>query len=350
MTTSHSNCSHDHHVSLKSEIDPVCGMKVDPMAAKGGSSFYQGQKYYFCNPKCKTKFDADPESILKPKAAAKPQPLDVEYTCPMHPEVRQIGPGSCPFCGMALEPLMFSLDHKEDQSEYFSMRKRLWISTLLSGPLLFITMGGRHLIESVSGPSFSSYLEVALATPVVLWGALPFFERFWQSLKNKSPNMFTLIGLGVGVAYGFSLVAILFPEIFPSSFKDPMTGQVGLYFEPAAVIVTLVLLGQVLELKARGQTGAAIKALLGLTPKTARRINNDETEEEIQIRLFNVLPLRTNIIGKNICIDTCALISNFLEDKKISIPLKNYKEGDNQYNLWNRFFKLDKQHFQCHTV
>lgn len=184
MTTSHSNCSHDrhehhshdHYASVKSEaIDPVCGMKVDPASAKGGSTSYKGQNYYFCNPKCKTKFDADPESFLKPKAQDKPQPQDVEYTCPMHPEIRQIGPGSCPICGMALEPLMASLDQGEDQTEYLSMRKRLWISTLLSVPLLFITMGGRHLIDSALGQSFLNYLELALATPVVLWGALPFF-------------------------------------------------------------------------------------------------------------------------------------------------------------------------------
>ncbi len=338
MATSNANCSHDghehhshdHHASVKSEaVDPVCGMKVDPASAKGGLSSYKGQNYYFCNPKCKTKFDADPESFLKPKTQAKPQPQDVEYTCPMHLEVRQIGPGSCPICGMALEPLMASLDHEEDQTEYLSMRKRLWVSTFLSVPLLFITMGGRHLIDSASGQSFLGYLELALATPVVLWGALPFFERFWQSLKNKSPNMFTLIGLGVGVAYGFSLAGIIFPEIFPSSFRDPMTGQVGLYFEPAAVIVTLVLLGQVLELKARGQTGAAIKALLGLAPKTARRIKDDESEEEIEIDAISIGDKLRVRPGEKIPVDGVVFLGASAVDESMvtgeSIPLEKSK-------------------------
>lgn len=270
------------------QIDPVCGMTVDPATAKGGSSTYKGANYFFCNPKCRTKFDANPESYLNPKPQDKPQPQNVEYTCPMHPEVRQIGPGSCPICGMALEPLMMSLDHEEDKSEYFDMRRRFWISTALSLPLLLLTMGGRHLFAAAHIQSSFGFVELLLATPVVLWGGWPFFVRFWQSIQNRSPNMFTLIGLGVGVAYGFSIVAIFFPHLFPESFKDPMTGNVGLYFEPAAIIVTLVLLGQVLELRARSQTGAAIKALLGLAPKTARRIKSDGTEEEIAIELIAI--------------------------------------------------------------
>lgn len=284
--------SHAQHRAPSSgvdaQIDPVCGMKVDPATAKGGSSAFKGTDYFFCNPKCKTKFDANPEAYLNPKAQDKPQPQNVEYTCPMHPEIRKIGPGSCPICGMALEPLMMSLDHEEDKSEYFDMRRRFWISTVLSIPLLFMTMGGRHLFGSENVQASLSYLEMLLATPVVLWGGWPFFVRFGQSIKNRSPNMFTLIGLGVGVAYGFSIVAIFFPHLFPESFKDPMTGHVGLYFEPAAVIVTLVLLGQVLELRARSQTGEAIKALLGLAPKTARRIKGDGSEEEIEIGAISV--------------------------------------------------------------
>jgi P-type Cu+ transporter len=297
MSDQHSGSTHDHsghdhqakHSSHTTEqIDPVCGMKVNPSTAKGGSSAYKEKKYFFCSPKCKTKFDSNPEPYLAPNLQNKTQPQNVEYTCPMHPEIRQIGPGSCPICGMALEPLLISLEHEEDKTEYFDMRRRFWICTALSIPLLFITMGGRHLFESGSIQSVLNYLEVLLATPVVLWGGWPFFERFWQSLKNRSPNMFTLIGLGVGVAYGFSLVALFFPHLFPESFKDPMTGQLGLYFEPAAVIVTLVLLGQVLELKARGQTGEAIKALLGLAPKTARRIKSDGSDEEIEIEAISV--------------------------------------------------------------
>nr|BFD59413.1 copper-translocating P-type ATPase [Bdellovibrio sp. CKG001] len=216
------------------------------------------------------------------------QATDVEYTCPMHPEIRQMGPGSCPICGMALEPLVISLDQEEDRSEYLDMRKRFWVSTLLSAPLLFLTMGGRTFIHSEEIHSFVKWAELTLATPVVLWGGWPFFVKFWLSLKNKSMNMFTLIGLGVGVAYLYSLVAVLIPNVFPASFKDSMTGEVGLYFEAAAVIVTLVLLGQVLELRARGQTSAAIKSLLGLAPKTARKINPDGSEVDIPVEHIHV--------------------------------------------------------------
>lgn len=288
-TKNHSCChagNHDHRSEPKAgseHIDPVCGMKVKPETAKG-NSLYKGTTYYFCSVKCKTKFDADPSAYLdKKEEREKDLPKDVEYTCPMHPEIKQIGPGTCPICGMALEPTTVSLDQEEDRSEYLDMRKRFWISTALSLPLLMISMGGRHLISSHLMQSWMSYLEFALATPVVLWAGFPFFERFWQSLKNKSPNMFTLIGLGVAVAYLFSLVALFLPDLFPTSFRDPHTGQVGLYFEAAAVIVTLVLLGQVLELKARGQTSAAIRALLGLAPKTARIVREDGSEEEVSI-------------------------------------------------------------------
>lgn len=263
----------------KEKIDPVCGMKVEPESAKGKSE-YKGMNYYFCSVKCKTRFDESPATFLNP-APNKIESKDVEYTCPMHPEIRQMGPGNCPICGMALEPVTISLDHQEDHSEYLDMRRRFWVSTFLTLPLLFLTMGGRHFVTALNVHAFLGYIELLLASPVVLWGGWPFFERFWQSLKNKSPNMFTLIGLGVGVAYLFSVFALLFPHLFPASFHDSMTGQVALYFEPAAVIVALVLLGQVLELRARSQTGAAIKALLGLSPKTARRINGDGTEEEI---------------------------------------------------------------------
>ncbi|MBK9324238.1 MAG: heavy metal translocating P-type ATPase [Bdellovibrionaceae bacterium] len=340
MTNQHSGCSthnHDghHHANHSShdseQIDPVCGMKVNPATAKGGSSSYNGKEYFFCNPKCKTKFDANPESYLDPKLKNKAQPQNVEYTCPMHPEVRQIGPGSCPICGMALEPLMVSLDHEEDKTEYFDMQRRFWISTALSLPLLFITMGGRHLIESASIHAALSYVELLLATPVVLWGGWPFFERFWQSLKNKSPNMFTLIGLGVGVAYGFSIVAILFPQLFPDSFKDPMTGLVGLYFEPAAVIVTLVLLGQVLELKARSQTGAAIKALLGLAPKTARRIKSDGSDEEIEIDVISIGDTLRVRPGEKIPVDGVVVSGTSAVDESMvtgeSIPSEKVPES-----------------------
>lgn len=214
-----------------------------------------------------------------------PLPLvatDTEYTCPMHPQIRKTSPGSCPICGMALEPVIITA-RADDNSEYLLMRRRFWISTILSVPLLFITMGGRHLMHSQGLLAQLKWFEVIFASPVVLWGGWPFFEKFWQAFIQKSLNMFTLIGLGVAVAYGYSLFAVFFPGWFPKSFQDSMTGEVGLYFEAAAVIVTLVLLGQVLELKARGQTSAAIKALLGLAPKMARRIRADGTEEDIPL-------------------------------------------------------------------
>ena len=210
------------------------------------------------------------------------------YTCPMHPEVRQVGPGSCPKCGMDLEPAEITADSSENNHEYKSMLKRFWVSAILSAPILAIAMGGRHLLHTENLSKVFTLFEFLLATPVVLWGALPFFQRFWQSLRNRSPNMFTLIGLGVGVAYIYSVVAALFPSLFPDSFRDPATGEVGLYFEAAGIIVTLVLLGQVLELKARSQTSAAIKALLGLAPKTARRINDDGSEEDVPLEHIHV--------------------------------------------------------------
>jgi Cu+-exporting ATPase len=285
-THDHSHCEHPASEQVQ---DPVCGMSVDPRTAKGGHSVYRHHDYYFCNPKCKTKFDADPEKYLQPKSIKVADlPRDVEYTCPMHPEIRQMGPGSCPICGMALEPVAISLDHEEDQSEYLSMKKRFTVGVILSVPLLFLTMGGRELFHSEAVMKAFPWIELLLATPVVLWGGWPFFERFWQSIQNKSLNMFTLIGLGVSVAYIYSLVGVLFPQIFPPSFRDPMTGGVGLYFEAASVIVTLVLLGQVLELKARGQTSAAIKSLLGLAPKTARQIQSDGSEIDVALGTIHV--------------------------------------------------------------
>lgn len=208
---------------------------------------------------------------------------NAEYTCPMHPQVRQMGPGNCPICGMALEPVEIKLEMNEDDSEYRSMRLRFIVCAFLSLPLLFITMGGRHVLGTVISLHSLKWMEFVIATPVVLWGAWPFFVKFKESLMNRHLNMFTLIGLGTGVAYLYSVVAVFFPGLFPESFNDPMTGEIGLYFEAAAVITTLILLGQVMELKARGQTSAAIKSLLGLSAKTARKLNADGTEEDIPL-------------------------------------------------------------------
>jgi Cu+-exporting ATPase len=270
-------------------VDPVCGMTVDPQHA-AGSSAYQGKTYYFCSKGCVGKFEANPEKYLHPDAQPEPMETEaasagIEYTCPMHPEVRQIGPGSCPKCGMALEPAMFTLANVDEVNpEYLDMRHRFWISAALTAPLLVLMYLGVH----------SRWVEFALATPVVLWAGWPLLARGWESIANRSLNMFTLIATGVGAAYLYSLVATLMPNIFPAGFREH-NGEVAVYFEPAAVIVTLVLLGQVLELRARGQTSTAIKSLLGLAPKTARRIQANKNEEDVpleQVRIGDRLVVR----------------------------------------------------------
>jgi Cu+-exporting ATPase len=263
-------------------LDPVCGMTVDPEHA-AGSSAYQGKTYYFCSKGCAARFETNPEKYLHP--GAPPEPMDaeitaagVEYTCPMHPEVRQLGPGSCPKCGMALEPVTFTAANADEVNpEYIDMRRRFWLSTALTAPLLILMYLGAH----------SRWVEFALATPVVLWAGWPLLERGWASIVNMSLNMFTLIAAGVGIAYLYSLAATLAPNIFPAGFREA-NGDVAAYFEPAAVIVTLVLLGQVLELRARGQTSTAIKSLLGLAPKTARRILASGGEEDIPLEQVKI--------------------------------------------------------------
>lgn len=294
--------NHDHHC-----VDPVCGMSVDPENAKGGTSEFLGEDYFFCNPRCKVKFDLDPSKYISQKTETQPGLQDVEFTCPMHPEVKNIGPGVCPICGMALEPTTASADQEQDLSEYLDMRRRLVISAIFAGPLLMISMGARHFIEFRDSQVFMNYLELILSSPVVLWGAWPFFKRFWSSLRSKNLNMFTLIGLGVSVAYIYSLIAVFLPEIFPKTMSGYHGGGVALYFEPAAVIVTLVLLGQVLELRARSQTGAAIKALLGLSPKRARKLVEGGEFVEVfleEVRVGDKLQVRP---GEKIPVDALVL-------------------------------------------
>jgi Cu+-exporting ATPase len=265
--------------------DPVCGMTVDPEKA-AASKEYRDQTYYFCSDKCRDRFIDDPEGWISGEAKRKEEeegPKGAIYTCPMHPEVRQEGPGSCPECGMELEPEMPS-EEEEESEELRSMRRRFWVSLPLSLAVLVLAMGpmiglpiGRWLSHRTA-----DLTELVLATPVVLWGGWPFFVRGVRSVITWKLNMFTLIGLGVSVAWLYSLAAALLPGIFPPSFRGP-EGQVDVYFEAAAVIVTLVLLGQYLEQKARSQTGAAIRALLGMAPKTARRINDDGSEEDVPL-------------------------------------------------------------------
>jgi P-type Cu+ transporter len=324
--------------------DPVCNMDVDPATARG-SSEYKGQTYYFCSPGCVKRFNADPEKYLAPRPAAaglpksqmvqiggiipapaaappsaKPKqdqsagkgtvtfvcPMDpevreakpgacpkcgmalepetVEYTCPMHPEIVRNGPGNCPICGMALEPRVAAGAHEEDDSELRNMQRRFWVGVALSIPLLAISMGGMAAGSPLHNlpAGWMEWLQLLLATPVVLWGGWPFFQRGWASIINRHLNMFTLIAMGTGAAYLFSVIATLAPGIFPQSFLGH-GGRPEVYFESAAIIVTLVLLGQVLELRARRQTSSAIKALLDLNPKIARRVRADGSDEEISL-------------------------------------------------------------------
>jgi len=321
--------------------DPVCNMDVDPARA-AGSSEYKGQVYYFCSPGCVKRFNADPEKYLAPKPPAAPapnsqivqiggimppkavtqsasqqqqtgkgtvtyicpmdpevrerkpgacpkcgmalEPETVEYTCPMHPEIVRSGPGNCPICGMALEPRISATAHEEDDSELRSMQRRFWVGVVLSIPLLAISMGGMAAGSPLHNlpAGWMEWLQLFLATPAVLWGGWPFFQRGWASLVNHHLNMFTLIAMGTGTAYLFSVIATLAPGIFPTSFLGH-SGRPEVYFESAAIIVTLVLLGQVLELRARRQTSSAIKALLDLNPKTARRLRSDGSDEEISL-------------------------------------------------------------------
>jgi len=325
-------------------IDPVCNMTIEDENAAGVSE-YNGKTYYFCSTHCKGKFDKDPEAYVGERAkeavsTSTQAPKGTKYTCPMDPEVVQDKPGACPKCGMALEPLVPTiaiartewtcpmhpevvsdaagscpicgmaleprtvLPVEEENPELVDMRRRFKAGLILTIPLIIIAMRGMIPMINIEGilpPTFLNLVELLLATPVVLWGGWPFFVRGWQSVISRNLNMFTLIALGVGVAYIYSVVAVLLPGIFPVSFRKE-GGEVGVYFEAAAVIVILVLLGQVLELKARSKTGAAIKALLGLAPKTARRIKNG-TEEDVSlehVKIDDILRVRP---GEKIPVD-----------------------------------------------
>ena len=309
-------------------IDPVCGMKIDPAKAEATVE-RQGVNHHFCSQSCATQFRADPVKYLQShpsaqKGATFPQnkteyicPMDpevhkdgpgpcpkcgmalepavvaassegIQYTCPMHLQIVRDEPGNCPICGMALEPMMVTVN--EENPELDSMTRRFWISAALTLPLLAIMVSDflpNHPLQSLLKGQLLGWFELAIATPVVLWGGWPFFQRGWASLISRNLNMFTLISIGSGSAYLYSVVAVFMPQLFPASFRD-MSGQLGLYFEAAAVITVLVLLGQVLELKARSQTGSAIKALLGLAPKTARRISASGAEQDVDLNEIQV--------------------------------------------------------------
>ena len=260
--------------------DPVCGMRVDPITAKQHAS-HNGTDYYFCGETCRAKFIADPAKYLgKSETDAAPSPAsDVIYTCPMHPQIRQKGPGHCPICGMTLEPLIANAETGSSR-DLLDMTRRFWIALVLAAPVFVLEMGG-HLMFFPISESLSNWIQFVLATPVVLWAGWPFFVRGWQSILNRRLNMFTLIAMGIGIAWLYSVIATLAPQIFPAAFR--MNGSVAVYFEAAAVITVLVLLGQMLELRAREHTSGAIRALLDLAPKIARRLKEDGSEEDVSI-------------------------------------------------------------------
>jgi Cu+-exporting ATPase len=281
--TSHLEHNHAHTVKLQDGglRDPVCGMAVTPPSKF--SELYEGQTYQFCSLKCQEKFRADPDRYVEspsvPEHFSQPEPqAGTEFTCPMHPEIRQSGPGICPKCGMTLEPVMPGLE-EEENPEFKDFTRRFWWSLPLTVIVTVLAMAG-HSLQLFHGTT-QNWIELILATPVTLWAGWPFFVRGVASIRHRSPNMWTLIGLGTAAAYLYSVVATLFPQSFPATFMQE--GRIGVYFEAAAVIISLTLFGQMLELKARSQTSAAIKSLLGLSPKTARRINADGTEEDIPL-------------------------------------------------------------------
>ncbi|MDR3509316.1 MAG: heavy metal translocating P-type ATPase [Caulobacteraceae bacterium] len=276
---------HDHgHPLVK---DPVCGMAVDPAAGKPSAAF-GGETYHFCGDHCRSRFVGDPKAFLEPKAkAADPAQAKIVFTCPMHPQVRQMGPGACPICGMALEPAEVTAEAAPNH-ELADMSRRFWIALALTAPVFVLEMGG-HLMGMAFpvGMRLSGLIQMGLSTPVVLWAGWPFFQRGWASLQTRNLNMFTLIALGTGSAYLYSLVATLAPELLPAALRS-MDGSAPVYFEAAAVITVLVLLGQVLELRARDQTGGALRALLNLAPRTARRILEGGAEEEVALDQIQV--------------------------------------------------------------
>ena len=298
----HSCCGGSHGLPAPAETvaqrvkDPVCGMTVDPLKTAHKAE-HDGEAYFFCSAGCSAKFIADPAKYLKPEPRqAEKVPAGAIYTCPMHPQIRQIGPGSCPICGMALEPVTVTADAPPNH-ELADMSRRFWIGLALTLPVFVLEMGS-HIpalgLDRLVPPHISTWVQFALSTPVVLWAGWPFFVRGWASVVNRSLNMFSLIALGTGASYLYSLVAAFAPGVFPAGFHE-MGGMVPVYFEPAAVIVVLLLLGQVLELRARDQTGGAIRALLKLAPKTALRVRPGADDQEIpldQVHVGDMLRVR----------------------------------------------------------
>lgn len=296
---SHDHAHHEHSSGADALKDPVCGMVVTNQSKHSYS--LKDIMYYFCSNGCKEKFVSSPGKYLNEglKSAPVPEPVaGTIYTCPMHPQIRQDHPGNCPICGMSLEPLLPELE-EEENPELIDFQRRFWWTLPLTVIVAVLAMFGHqlNLLESQT----QTWVELFLSLPIVLWAGWPFFHRGWQSIANRSPNMWTLIGLGTGAAFSYSVVATVAPEIFPASFMS--MGRIGVYFEAAAVIISLTLLGQVLELKARSQTSAAIKSLLGLAPKTARRIKADGTEEDIPLTNVHIEDLLRVRPGEKVPVD-----------------------------------------------
>ena len=297
--------------------DPVCGMTVDPATSKHRFE-HAGTAYHFCSAGCRSKFEADPAKHLAPKPEAVPAKPGAIYTCPMHPQIRQVGPGSCPICGMALEPVEVTADAGPNH-ELADMTRRFWVGLALALPVFILEMGS-HVpalgLDRLVPMQASIWVQLVLSTPVVLWAGWPFFQRAWASLVSRNLNMFTLIALGAGAAYLYSLVATFAPGLFPAGFRG-MGGTVAVYYEAAAVITVLVLLGQVLELRAREQTGGAIRALLNLAPKTARRLRDGGEDDEIgiaQVAVGDRLRVRP---GDGIPVDGVALEGSSAVDESM---------------------------------
>jgi Cu+-exporting ATPase len=325
-----SDCCHNHQPGKPGAgvIDPVCGMTVDPHTSPHRAD-YGGHPYYFCSAGCRAKFVADPQRYLGEAKKPAPVPEGTIYTCPMHPQIRQVGPGACPICGMALEPELPSAETGPNP-ELIDMTRRFWIGAALALPVVVLEMGG-HLAGAHNWipQTLSNWIQFALASPVVLWAGWPFFVRGWHSVATRNLNMFTLIALGMGVAYGYSAVATLMPQLFPAVFRGH-DGAVGVYFEAASVITVLVLLGQVLELRARENTSGAIRALLDLTPKMARRIK-DGDEQDVPLDTVAVGDLLRVRPGEKIPVDGEVTEGHSTVDQSMvtgeSIPVER-KEGD----------------------
>ena len=342
-TDHHTHAGHRHRLSGgdaahgaepasgEAAIDPVCGMTVAPDSAKYRAE-HDGETYFFCSAKCQTKFVADPAKYLKPNppAPAPPAAEDVIYTCPMHPQIRRAGPGSCPICGMALEPAGIGEDTGPNP-ELTDMTRRLWIGAALAVPTMILEMGGHFPglgLHNFISPQLSVWLQFVLATPVVLWAGWPFFVRGWASVRNRSLNMFSLIALGVSASFLYSLAATFAPGLFPQALRQD--GVIPVYYEAAAVITVLVLLGQVLELRAREQTGSAIRALLNLAPKTARRIRDDGADEEVALEAVHIGDKLRVRPGESIPVDGVVLEGRSAVDESMvtgeSMPVE--KEQD----------------------